>query len=550
MFAVPGWSVSAANLKSQSDQNNGSDKPTDNSATKKRKRTAGPPGVDSANVAELYEKIIERKKPRRQRERRPRGANSDEGEAAAAPSGKDDGDVDGDAANSSKERKSLTGGVSSEPAPSDDAATGETKKRKKNRKSKGGEAEEEGPTAEAKQPGSSKKSKPAAVPFVPPVPAGPKLTPLQASMREKLVSARFRHLNETLYTRPSTEAFELFEESPEMFQEYHEGFRRQVNVWPENPVDGYIEDIRIRGQLRKPPPSRDHRRGRREAAPAVPPPSGPAPLLRTHGLCTIADLGCGDAKLATVLQADKEKLNLEILSYDLQSPSPLVTRADIANLPLEDGSVNHVIFCLALMGTNWLDFIDEAYRILHWKGELWIAEIKSRFVDPSAAAGKGGKAGKGPVLHSVGNRRKNNKAGKGKKAEEEDEAAHQAALAVAVDGVEERQRETDVSSFVDALRKRGFVLQQQQGEDAKPAVDLSNKMFVKMHFLKGAPATVGKNVNPDAGEARGRGQREGFDGPKRGARNDMDRGKKFLDKGDAQPADEGSILKPCVYKIR
>lgn len=50
-------------------------------------------------------------------------------------------------------------------------------------------------------------------------------------------------------------------------------------------------------------------------------------------------------------------------------------------MPLEDESVNVVVFCLALMGTNFLDFIKEAIRILKPNGEIWITEIKSRFVD-------------------------------------------------------------------------------------------------------------------------------------------------------------------------
>ncbi|KAK1826020.1 methyltransferase-domain-containing protein [Podospora conica] len=68
--------------------------------------------------------------------------------------------------------------------------------------------------------------------------------------------------------------------------------------------------------------------------------------------------------------------------------SPLITRPDIANLPLADGSVGVAVFCLALVGTNWLCCIEEAYRVLRWKGELWIAEIKSRFASPAAADAK------------------------------------------------------------------------------------------------------------------------------------------------------------------
>jgi ribosomal RNA-processing protein 8 len=540
MFAVPGWSVSAANLKSEAGQNQkGADKSTDKAASKKRKRASGPPKtVDSKNVADLWETVIEgksAKKAKHQEKKDQEGADPKSGDAASSRKGR---------------RDSSKGVASSEPAPANDDVREKKEKQKKSKApKKTDDGHEEASPAETKQPSSSKKTKPAAtLPAAAPVPAAaPKLTPLQASMREKLVSARFRHLNETLYTRPSAEAFGLFAESPEMFQEYHEGFRRQVNVWPENPVDGYIEDIKLRGRQNQQRSSRDHKGRGKTAAPVEAPSSGLAPLLRTKGVCTIADLGCGDAKLATVLQAEKKKLNLEVLSFDLQSPSPLVTRADIANLPLEDGSVNTVIFCLALMGTNWLDFIEEAYRILHWKGELWIAEIKSRFVAPSAAGGKGAK-GKNVVLHSVGNRRKNNKAGKGKGKgnDEEQEAANQAELAVEIDGVEAQRQETDVSAFVEALRKRGFVLQQQRGEHAKPAVDLSNKMFVKMHFIKGAPAVVGKNAEASAaGGAQGRG--DGF-GQRR--KNGLDIGKKFLDKEDTGALDEGSILKPCVYKIR
>jgi ribosomal RNA-processing protein 8 len=330
-------------------------------------------------------------------------------------------------------------------------------------------------------------------------------------MREKLISARFRHLNETLYTRPSEEAFNLFDESPEMFDEYHEGFRRQVKVWPENPVDSFLKDIRARGKVRQ------QGKGRPGAPPT---PLAKTPLPRTQQECTIADLGCGDARLAEALQSDGKKLKVNVKSYDLQSPSPLVTKADIANLPLADGSVNVAVFCLALMGTNWVDFIEEAYRILHWKGELWVAEIKSRF---GPIRNKNA-----PVTHSVGNRKKNAMAGKKGKKGADNDAEHDEDLAVEVDGMDDRRRETDVSAFVEVLRSRGFVL---QGD--REAIDLSNKMFVKMHFIKGASPTKGKHVKEQ-------------EAPK-GKRGIIRR----IDPIDEQPEfNEASVLKPCVYKIR
>ena len=220
------------------------------------------------------------------------------------------------------------------------------------------------------------------------------------------------------------------------------------------------------------------------------------------GQSTIADLGCGTASLAYRLQPSLKALNLTLHSFDLSKPSgpsaPLVTVADISALPLADGSVDVAIFCLALMGTNWLDFIDEAWRLLRWRGELWVSEIKSRF----------GRVSKGKVpINSVGSLRKADKKGKkgGTKPSKEEEEGPQnsddeAELATRVDGAEAKQG-TDVSAFVAVLRTRGFVL------DAPPerqndAVDMSNKMFVKLQFIKGTQPTRGKNAKADEAEKK------------------------------------------------
>merc|ERR1711939_1279149 len=342
-----------------------------------------------------------------------------------------------------------------------------------------------------------------APPPVPPLPTKAKLTPMQAAMRQKLVSARFRHLNETLYTAPSDTALELFDQ---------------------NPVDNFIETIRTRGKV-KPSKLKD-KKGKGE--PAADQAGAVAPLPRTHGTSIIADLGCGDARLAHTLTSsnDISKFNLKIHSSDLQSPSNLVTKADISNLPLPDNSADVAIFCLALMGTNWISFIEEAYRILHWKGELWVAEIKSRF-------GRVGRAGK-PVEHSVGGKKKQAAMKKAQeaKAKEAEEVDEQALLRTEVDGVETKQEETDVSSFVDVLRRRGFVL-----KDGEKSVDLGNKMFVKMEFIKAAPPTKGKGVPAEGSKPAGK------QGPMK---------KKFVEESndDVATEDETKTLKPCLYKIR
>ena len=62
--------------------------------------------------------------------------------------------------------------------------------------------------------------------------------------RKKLSAARFRYLNEQLYTTTGSEAFQMFRKDKEAFQVYHDGFQGQVEKWPVNPVDLIIDDIK------------------------------------------------------------------------------------------------------------------------------------------------------------------------------------------------------------------------------------------------------------------------------------------------------------------
>lgn len=540
MFAVKGWSVSADHLKPEVASAPPADAAAAPKKSKKRKRQAE--DVTSSNVADLWEKVIEHKAPQSQ------PAKS---QAQSQPKDrKGRKDKKRQRLNSVTERdpgsdKASAPEVADQDATPSKAGPKSSKKEKKEKKKDGREKpkpKDSSNDAPAKDAAAEKKSSSKAPPPSAPTPASAKLTPLQVSMREKLISARFRHLNETLYTRPSADALSLFAESPEMFTEYHEGFRRQVEVWPENPVEGYLADIRARARVRHPHRGGGDRRGdggKKEVQGRQQQQSDlqPLPRNRATNVCTIADLGCGDARLAAELQGDKARLRVDVLSFDLHSPSPLVTRADVADLPLPNGTVDVAIFCLALMGTNWVDFVEEAYRVLRWKGELWVAEIKSRF-----AGGVGPKAGGKVVEHSVGHRRKPGaaSAAAGKKGgKEKDGAADETALLVEVDGVDDTRQQTDVSAFVDVLNKRGFMLVGQDQGQGVDAIDMSNKMFVKMRFLKTAPAVKGKCVRKEEEE---RSSRLG------GKMLGMAKKPKFIDAGEE--VNEAAVLKPCVYKIR
>ncbi|KAF1913419.1 methyltransferase-domain-containing protein [Ampelomyces quisqualis] len=549
MFSVPGWNVSAPiATQIEKPKAKNPDKLGKKALKRKEKQEQQ---VNAENIGELWDKVVDTQYEKSQ-EASTTATNGIEetGDGAQEKRGKKR-----KRGKSNKDKKPAedapgegTDGPAQKPTTTENESKRDKKKRKKDTKSN------DQSTADAKAVLQS-----ADLTSLIPEPAG--LTPLQRSMRSKLASARFRHLNESLYTKPSLESLSLFKDDPSMFEDYHRGFAQQVEVWPSNPVDSYVASILSRGAIRNRDPWKDKKRaakgkGSKQPRVELEPEHDPTaigvrltgdskPLPRNpKSHTTIADLGCGTASLAYRLTPHLNDLHLTIHSFDLAKPTgpsaPLVTVADISSLPLASGSVDVAIFCLALMGTNWLDFIDEAYRILRWRGELWISEIKSRFA--RAADGK-----KVPV-NSVGSlRKRTTEKAKQKNAEQEAEeinAADETLLAHAVDGAE-KPNATDVSAFIKVLAMRGFVL------DALPerhtdAIDLSNKMFVKMQFIKSAQPVAGKNAKEGAAAAEGRFSTD------RALKFGI-KGKKFSAVAAEERVDDErdrKVLKPCLYKIR
>lgn len=74
----------------------------------------------------------------------------------------------------------------------------------------------------------------------------------------------------------------------------------------------------------------------------------------------MVDLGCGEGKLE--LELRKKAIFGDIKSYDLVSLAPHVIQRDIKALAEENCSVDVAVFCLSLMGTNYLEFLLEAGR--------------------------------------------------------------------------------------------------------------------------------------------------------------------------------------------
>jgi len=163
--------------------------------------------------------------------------------------------------------------------------------------------------------------------------------------KEELASSCFRWINQRLYTCSSHEALELFRNDPLLFQVYHSGYRKQMESWPEKPLEmckswlkKFCED--------------DNRR------------------------YVVADLGCGNR---AQLEDAVNQPNIKFYSFDLvKTEDPRVIPCNVTNVPLNSNSVDVVICCLSLMGTDYAKIVLEAHRILKPCGVLVIAEVTSR----------------------------------------------------------------------------------------------------------------------------------------------------------------------------
>ena len=93
---------------------------------------------------------------------------------------------------------------------------------------------------------------------------------------------------------------------------------------------------------------------------------------------SLIDLGCGEGLLE--IELTKLKILKESSSYDLISTKEHIKACDIRKLPHKSNSVDIAVFCLSLMGTNYLEFITEAMRVLKTKGWMIISEVQSRIV--------------------------------------------------------------------------------------------------------------------------------------------------------------------------
>lgn len=145
-------------------------------------------------------------------------------------------------------------------------------------------------------------------------------TSLRSRMEQRLESARFRYINEVLYSTSSSEAKRMFKQDPQAFWIYHKGYTAQVQRWPANPVDdiiAYIQQkwdtfpVTIRNTGQKiPVMSRVFER---------------SILCSRPSSLVVADFGCGDCKIA-------RSVKNRVHSFDLAATCELVTVCDMAKV--------------------------------------------------------------------------------------------------------------------------------------------------------------------------------------------------------------------------
>ncbi len=92
-----------------------------------------------------------------------------------------------------------------------------------------------------------------------------------------------------------------------------------------------------------------------------------------HTEDVVVDFGCGENLMRNCIPNNK------VHAFDHIAIDDSVVACDMRKTDLEDCSVNIAVFSLSLWGSNWIDYIKEAHRVLGKRGCLYIAEPLSTY---------------------------------------------------------------------------------------------------------------------------------------------------------------------------
>ena len=158
--------------------------------------------------------------------------------------------------------------------------------------------------------------------------------PLPPELREKI---RRRHggwneVHDRWVRANSSTVHDRLRDDPEEWYLYHDLYSKARENWPEVPAENIARQLESRPDLR------------------------------------IGDFGCGECLLAKALP------DHDVVGLDHHADNDSVIACDMAHTPLDDNSLDAAVFSLSLIGRNWTEYLEEAWRVLKPYGLLFIAE--------------------------------------------------------------------------------------------------------------------------------------------------------------------------------
>jgi SAM-dependent methyltransferase len=157
-------------------------------------------------------------------------------------------------------------------------------------------------------------------------------------LRQRVIDSELQEFNRRGKIMRSENMNKEFTDKPDSFFRYHALRKERMEQWDEIPYEYIATKIKNRNHI-------------------------------------VADFGCGENKF-------KDCLSNKVHSFDHVAFDDTVIACDMKNVPLEDESIDIAMFSLSLWGSNYEDYIKEAYRVLSYGGVIYIAE-PSRSYDTS-----------------------------------------------------------------------------------------------------------------------------------------------------------------------
>ena len=177
----------------------------------------------------------------------------------------------------------------------------------------------------------------------------PLTVPLPPEEKNKAIHkyGDFSLMNQRFNTSKSSTMHERLVKDPEEFYLYHTLYREARETWTETPYKVFSEQLNKRPDW------------------------------------IIGDFGCGEAELSKLIRN-------KVYSFDHVAINPSVIACDMSNTGMKEEILDVAVFSLSLMGTNWQDYIKEAFRLLRNGGLLKIAETSSGWEENNYAELKKG----------------------------------------------------------------------------------------------------------------------------------------------------------------